>query len=174
MPGRDGSHERTVVIPKQVQSIEITEAFKMPAGQEAVLNAIAQYPGGITTEHIAILTGYKGTSRRTYLQKLTQQGLATRSGDSYEATPEGIAALGDRFEKLPTGRALLEHWLTKLPEGEKRVLQAIVDGAQTKEAILEATNYKPTSVRTYVQKLGARKVITNEAGTITVPSHLYE
>jgi len=163
-----------VAVPKAHEEVAREVLGKMPAGQEAVLNAIAQYPGGITTEHIAILTGYKGTSRRTYLQKLAQAGYIINNYGEYSATSDGIEALGNRFQKLPTGRELLDHWLDKLPEGEKKILQAIVDGAQTKEALQEATNYKATSVRTYVQKLGARKIITNEGGNITVASHLYE
>lgn len=144
-------------------------------GEETILNAIAQYPGGITNEHIAILTGYKATSRRTYLQKLASAGYIRKDGENYEATQEGMNALGTRFEKLPTGRSLLEHWLTKLPEGEKKILQALYDAdrSMSREEIEQATAYKATSVRTYVQKLSARKILVNEGGNISISPDLY-
>lgn len=168
---RKGTYSETSFTPI-VENME--GETNLSKGPETILNAIAQYPGGVTTEHIAILTGYKGTSRRTYLQKLTALGYVTKSGDNYEATEEGVDALGDRLERLPTGRALLEHWLAKLPEGEKRVLQSIVDGNTTREMIEQYTEYKTTSVRTYLQKLGARKIVVNENGEIKVASHLCE
>lgn len=144
-------------------------------GERTILNAIAQYPEGIGNEHIAILTGYKKTSRRTYLQKLTSAGHVVLENGQYLATQQGIEALGNDFEELPTGPDLLQYWLTQLPEGEKRILNAIVEAspdALSRDEIAEATDYKKTSVRTYVQKLLARKLLQNEGALLTLNENL--
>lgn len=130
-------------------------------GEMAVLNAIAQDPEGITTEHLAILTGYKQTSRRVYLQKLIQGRYIKKAGDVYCSTPEGREALGNSFKPLPIGKDLLQHYLQTLPEGEKKILNAFLNGkdyALHKDSLPDITGYKTTSIRVYLQKLMARKI----------------
>lgn len=142
-------------------------------GEREVLNAIAQDPDGITTEHLAVLTGYKQTSRRVYVQRLTAIGYLEKDGEILKATETGITALGSSFRPLPTGDALREYLQNTLPEGEKRVFQAIVDGNEvTREQIQEATGYKATSVRVYVQRLTARKAIVQRGSVIMLSDKL--
>lgn len=144
-------------------------------GERVVLNAIAQDPEGITNEHLAVLTGYKATSRRVYTQRLTQLGLIERRGDVMVATQDGIAALGSDFKELPTGPALLDHLLSTLPEGERKILDAInsiVGQSLTRAEIAESTGYKATSVRVYVQKLLARKAVVEQGGQIRINENL--
>lgn len=152
-------------------SSELPENANLGKGETIILNAIAQYPEGITNEHIAILTGYKKTSRRVYLQKLTAGGYVVQQGDNYVATERGIDSLGDSFEPLPTGRDLLEYWLQRLPEGEKKILNAFVEHYPenfTRNQLEEATGYKKTSVRVYVQKLLARKLLKSEGDLLAI------
>lgn len=58
-------------IPKIIPGIVITPMIiddsVLNKGEILVLKSIAQFPDGITSEHIAILTGYKKTSRVTYI-----------------------------------------------------------------------------------------------------------
>lgn len=144
-------------------------------GERVILNAIANDSEGITTEHIAVLTGYKGTSRREYLRKLTARGLIERKGDFFVATEEGIAALGSDFEPLPTGLALAQFLLQTLGGGEKLILQILLDHPQgiSKEEIQEISNYKATSVREYIRKLAARKLVTTVGGLALVSNKLF-
>jgi hypothetical protein len=73
-----------------------------------------------------VLTGYKRSSRDTYLQRLRERGLIEPGGAEFVATDAGVAALGADFAPLPTGAELREHWLARLPEGERRVLDYLV------------------------------------------------
>lgn len=162
------------IVPKK-RSIEDTG--KLGKGEEVVLNTIAQYPNGISTEHIAVITGYKATSRRTYLQILKQKGFIRQEGELYIAEPSGVSALGDSFKELPTGKALQDHVMTTLPEGERKVLQVLLEcypNSISFSDIEVATNYKPTSRRTYLQKLGARKLAEVSAGTAKASDKLFD
>lgn len=160
-------------------AVSPSEDKTLGKGEREILNAIAQHEEGITTEHIAVLTGYKQTSRRVYLQRLTAGGYATQSNGVYTATQEGIDALGDGFRPLPTsGLALREHFMQTLPEGEKKVLSAIMMGNDdttqgvSREYIEHETGYKTTSVRVYVQRLTARKAIETVGGLVRLTEKL--
>jgi len=134
----------------------------MGKGERTILNAIAQYPEGISMEHIAILTGYKKTSRITYTNKLLAAGYVDRPEGMFVITGEGVAALGSDYKPLPTGLDLQRHLLETLPEGERKILATILvchPGTATREFIQNDTGYKKTSVATYTQKLLARKVV---------------
>ncbi len=149
---------------------------EMNKGEKEILNAIAQFDEGITNEHIAVLTGYKTTSRREYLRKLMVRGYVSRSGEIFITTEEGKSALGDDFKPLPTGADLRAHWLQTLPDGEKRIFSVLVDAypdGLDKQVIMETTNYKLTSVREYVRKLTARKIVVSEGGLIKVADNLF-
>lgn len=134
------------------------------SGERLVLQAIAGDQEGITTEHIAVLTGYKSTSRRVYLQRLTAAGYAKRNGEKYIVTEEGIRMLGSDYEPLPTGSALQKHLLEKLPEGQAKILRLLLDHPDGLSYVdIEAmTGYKSTSRRVYLQRMGARKIIKTD------------
>lgn len=163
-----------IVMP--VKEFDDREVVGVNRGEKEILNAIAQFEEGITTEHIAVLTGYKATSRREYLRKLMAGSLIERRGEMYIATDAGKRELGDDFKPLPTGGDLRAHWLATLPDGEKKIFitvcEAYPDGI-TKEDIGLATGYKATSVREYVRKLNARKIVTIEGALIKVADNLY-
>lgn len=135
---------------------------ELPRGEAAILKALAMYPDGCTHAQIGVLTGYKETSRRTYLQRLASQGYSTTRNGRICATAAGIHALGAEFEPLPTGQALRDYWFQHLPEGERRVLDVVVraypDPIEA-SAIDEAVGYKETSRRTYLQRLSARELV---------------
>jgi len=140
------------------------ENGRLPVGERRILTAIAQYPEGASREQLTILTGYKRSSRDTYLQRLGARGLVDAAGGGMlMATGAGMAALGDDFEPLPTGAALQSYWLDRLPEGERRIL-AILIGAYPRAVqrpdLDEATGYKRSSRDTYLQRLGSRRLIT--------------
>jgi hypothetical protein len=167
-----------VLVNRNIQENDSTEEGPMGKGEESILNAIAQFTEeGITTEHIAVLTEYKATSRREYLRKLVARGYITRSGELYHSTYEGREALGDKLKPLPMGAELREFWLSNLPEGEKKIFSVIIEAypeAVDKEVIMEVTGYRPTSVREYLRKLSARKIVSVENGGVKAHEKLYE
>lgn len=137
-------------------------ADRLGAGERRVLLAVAQHPGGVTREQLTVLTGYRRSSRDTYIQRLRANDLLTINGQMIEASPAGIQTLGPDFEPLPTGSALLEHWLGKLPEGERRILGIVADvfpRSISRDQLTEATGYKRSSRDTYVQRLSARRLV---------------
>lgn len=140
-------------------------ALILPAGERAILTAIAQHDDGVTREQLTVLTGYKRSSRDTYLQRLRAAELFEQQGDRLHATGAGIAALGSDFEPLPTGDALREHWLERLGGGERTILAALIEAypeAIDRTALDETTGYKRSSRDTYLQRLAVRRLITVE------------
>lgn len=131
----------------------------MPDGERTILTAIAQM-GGAEGEQISVLTGYKRSTRNTYLQRLRARGYIT--GESpITATQEGVDALGE-YEQLPTGSELREWWLVRLPEGEAKILevlaQAYPDGVDG-DRISEITGFKRSTRNTYLQRMRSKKIV---------------
>jgi hypothetical protein len=149
----------------------------LPKGERAVLTAVAQHDGGVTREQLGVLTGYKRSSRDTYLQRLREQGLV-EAGERIVVTAAGIEALGPDFAPLPTGGALLEHWRGRLPTGERAVLEVLVaawPGSVEREHISTVTNYQRSSRDTYLQRLRARQLVADAgAGRLGASDLLFD
>lgn len=149
-------------------------------GEQRILIAIAQHPKGVTREQLTVLTGYRKTSRDTYLGRLHRRGLVVGAIDSarHLVTREGLATLGDDFEPLPKGAALRDHWLEKLPAGECVILSALVAAYPDplEIASLEAAvGYKKTSRDTYLRKLMARELVDKvRPGVVVASPMLFE
>jgi hypothetical protein len=145
-------------------------------GERRLLIAIAQYPNGVTTETLAVLTGYKATSRRVYLQRLLSSGLIEKDYGKFLITEVGKTSLGTAYQPLPVGDALRDYWMTRLPDGERKLLGVAVGAyprAVTAQALQEATNYKPTSVRVYSQRLVSRQLLIRERGELRAARELF-
>jgi chromosome segregation and condensation protein ScpB len=146
-------------------------------GERVILAAVAQHPDGVTREQLTVLTGYKRSSRDTYLQRLQVAGNVMTSGGRIHVTEEGVTALGSDYAPLPTGRALQDYWLKRLPTGEKVVLEVVLlayPQPVDREAISEATGYKRSSRDTYLQRLASRELITTDRGTVKVSDMLFD
>jgi uncharacterized protein len=148
------------------------------AGARAVLIAVAQHEEGVTREQLTVLTGYKRSSRDTYLQRLRSAGLVVDRGEDIMATPDALAVLGDSFRPLPTGAALLDHWRGRLSGGERVILDVVVGAypkAIEREKISEATPYRRSSRDTYLQRLGARRLVVEaERGCVRASDLLFD
>lgn len=166
--------------PAQPSRAVARDESTLAQGERKVLNAIAQYQdrGGIRRETLNVLTGYKKSSRDTYIKKLRARGLIGVEGDRLTVLPEGITALGGDFDPLPTGEALRERALRDLPEGERRVLQAVIDywpHAIERADLDAATGYKKSSRDTYIKKLRLRQlVILSDGGTVRASDDLFD
>lgn len=144
-------------------------------GERVILTAIAQHPAGVTREQLTILTGYKRSSRDTFLQRLRAAGYMDGS-ETITATPAGVAALGSDFERLPTGDRLREYWLGKLTGGERVIFEVVCRAyphGVNRTAISEATEYQRSSRDTYLQRLSARKLIVSTRDGVKAASELF-
>jgi hypothetical protein len=148
-------------------------------GELKILTAIAQHGDGVTREQLTVLTGYKASSRNTYLQRLRQAGLIEEVGEWIRVTEAGLATLPSDFEPLPTGDALRAHWLTPgtLPEGERAILALLCKAhpnSVPRESISEETGYKRSSRDTYLQRLRSRKLVVDAGqGEVIASDNLF-
>lgn len=157
---RDGGRDRT----------------SLGTGERAILTVIGQTDKGATREQLSVLTGYKRSSRDTYMQRLSSAQLIYQSGGLYFASGKGFDALGSDFEPLPTGKALREHWLQRLPEGERRIFALVVDSYPdwlARDIIDEKTGYKRSSRDTYLQRLGSRRLIETSRDGVRASEDLF-
>jgi len=147
------------------------------AGERRILVAVAQSCDGVTREQLAVLTGYRRSSRDTYLHRLRAAGLANADGFRIVVTPAAVAALGSDFERLPTGDALRRYWHTRLPEGERRVFEIVCDAYPDRvdrAAIDAATGYRRSTRDTYLHRLAARRLIeTDRRGLVAASRELF-
>lgn len=151
---------------------------RLPEGERLTLTAIAQYPNGASRDQLSVLTGYKRSTRNTYIHRLSHRGYVTNAGDRLTATDSGMAALGKDFAPLPTGDQLRRYWLDRLPEGERKVLEVLVANyprAIRREEIDPFTGYTRSSRNTYVHRLNARRLIeTQPHGQVRASADLFE
>lgn len=146
------------------------EGRRLNRGEAKILSAAAQYPDGVSREQLTVLTGYKRSSRDTYLQRLQAAGYIAAEDGRIVATEEGIGVLGDAHRPLPTGMALQEYWLQRLPEGERRILEVVLEawpGTVPRDAISETTGYRRSSRDTYLQRLKSKRLVA-DAGRAAV------
>lgn len=159
-----------------VHGDELKTTGSLPKGEATILTAIAQH-GGCSREQLTVLTGYKRSSRDTYLQRLGEKGFVDAgSNGQILATDDGLAALPPDFEHLPTGDALREHWIQRLPQGERIILEVLIAAYPEwidRDAISAETNYQRSSRDTYLQRLAARMLIETDRGTVRASSILF-
>lgn len=163
---------RDISITKDI----VSQFSSLGKGEIIILQAICQFHEGISNEHIAVLTGYKTTSRRSYLQRLRAKGYIEEREDLYFSTDSGISALGSDFEPLPQGDALREYWSRRLTGGEKVIFDILVAHYPDEvsfEIIEEMSGYKTTSRRSYLQRLGARKLVIINGQSAKINDTLY-
>lgn len=145
-------------------------------GERLILIATAQYPGGVTREQLTILSGYKRSSRDTYIQRLQARGLVTATRDRITATQQGIEVLGNDYEPLPTGQALIDYWMRRLSGGEKAIFEIVIQeypNAVSRNSLDEPIGYKRSSRDTYIQRLKARQLIEESGNSIKANDHLF-
>lgn len=146
-------------------------------GETKMLTAIAQHGiDGCDREQLTVLTGYKRSSRDTYLQRLKAAGMIEEENGSFRARDAGLSELGD-YESLPTGSALRDYWIARLPEGEKRILSLLLDyypKGTSRSRIDDGTGYKRSSRDTYLQRLGARKLVVSSRDEVRASHILFD
>jgi hypothetical protein len=168
------SPPKTAIRP--LKAPPVTNGSGLPAGERAVLIAVAQTPDGATRQQISILSGYKKSTRNAYLSRLTVAGYVEETGDLFVATEQGLGELGSNFEPLPTGDALREHWRQNLPDGERRVFEVVVDSypdSVDRDTIGERTEFKKSTRNAYISRLKARKIVIIARDGVTAAKELF-
>jgi CRP-like cAMP-binding protein len=156
--------------------ISAHSASTLGKGERAVLTAIAQHRDGVSREQLTVLTGYTRSSRNTYIQRLKAAGLVD-GDETLTATPAGIAELGPDFAPLPTGYALQKYWLERLSGGERTLLQVLCEHHPkpvTRDDLSKLTDYTRSSRNTYLQRLGARKLVFQVRGGFVPSEQLFD
>ncbi len=179
-PAGKAEHER-VEWPMPERGTVIRD---LPAGEAKCFEAIARRPNGCSNTVLAIATKYRDTSIRTYLQRLAARELVHTCDDEDSeldglhfltpAAKEEIAAAKLTYTPI-TGAELRAKLLEDLPEGERLIFGILVKAAPApmgREELGEIADYKETSIRTYLQRLAARKVITYEDAGHTLAEEL--
>ena len=154
----------------------VTDAA-MVRGEIVVLTAIAQYPEGIDHDQLAVLTGYKRTSRQTYVQRLCQRGYVEHRDQRMVVTAAGIAALGSNYEPLPpSGKALRDFWMARLSGGERSILSHLISiypAAVPPAEVGAASNYRRTSTGTFIQRLVTRHLVVRQGRDVRASEVLF-
>lgn len=163
--------------PERRVSTSAESGGSLGKGERTMLIAIAQYPEGAERDQLTVLTGYKRSTRDTYIQRLSLAGHVALEGGRIVATDAGVDALGSDFEPLPQGEDLQEYWLYRLPEGERAILKPLIEaypGSVDRDSLSEATGYKRSTRDTYLQRLKSRRLVEDAGrGEVRASSNLF-
>lgn len=151
---------------------------RLPPGEQAVLRALIQFPDGVERSTLTILTGYKRSTRDSYIKRLCARGFSANTpGGLVVATDAGRAALPDA-EPLPVGRDLQEWWMTRLPPGERAILQVLIDAhpeAVRRDQLDETMEFSRSTRDSYLKRLAAKQlVISAMPGSVRASATLFE
>ena len=152
-------------------------AADLPRGEAAVLSAAIQYEGTIERDTITVLTGYKRSSRDTYIQRLRERGFVeTSPGGPIRVTVQGFEAMPET-KPMPTGVEKQNFWQSRLGTGEWAVLNSCINAYPSpvhRDRISEDTGYKRSSRDTYIQRLRSLKLVsTQSAGNVIASDSLF-
>ena len=130
---------------------------------------------GVTREQLTVLTGYKRSSRDSYLQRLRKHGLIEDS-EPITATNEGLELLGPTYEPLPTGDAL-RTMVSK--SARRRVPNSNCPGrslsrSMMRDELSEQTGYQRSSRDTYLQRLRSRRLIDVQGANVGASEILFD
>lgn len=146
-------------------------------GQRSILTVLVQYEDGADETQIAILTGYKATTRYQTLKELRAYGYAERHGKIWKATRTGAAILGP-VDPLPQrGQELIDYWKQRLDKGALKIFELLVDAPGewiSKNDLAENSGYKATTTYQTLKELRARKLVTLDRGKAKASEQLFD
>ncbi len=148
----------------------------LPTGEEKVLTACIQFPGGLSRQQLTTLTGFKRSTRDAYIARLRDRGFLVVSGDLVTASAAGLAELPN-CQPLPTGVALRDYWRHKLPTGEWQLLETLIaaypEGVE-RDRLTEATGFKRSTRDAYLARLRAKELIVDGRDGVCASPSLFE
>jgi archaellum component FlaG (FlaF/FlaG flagellin family) len=145
-----------------VRNVNKSSGDGLPPGEQKILTACAQFPGGLRRDQLTVLTSYKRSTRDRYILYLKDKGFVRQDSDKIYATDEGIAILGSDFQPLPTGEALRQYWLEKLPPGEKAILECLISvypSPMKRDDLSERTGYMRSTRDRYLLYMQAKEIV---------------
>lgn len=131
---------------------------------------------GCTTKQLAVITGYKSTSRYEYLRQLKSYGYVSEVNGQFFATAQGMKAMPN-VEPLPTGSRRREIVLGRLNGGPHKILSLLIEAypnSITSVELGEKTGYKTTSIYEYTRQLAASELITTDRGVHRASETLFD
>lgn len=162
-------------MPRSIDARTVASSSSLPVGERAVLIAAVQY-GGVDRDQLSVLTGYKRSSRDTYVSRLREKGLVQVQGQTILPTDAAADVLGADYQPLPTGADLQIYWANKLPEGEGKILGVLIDAypkSLSKTTLDVMTGYKRSSRDTYIARLKSRRLVTTDGATVRAAETLF-
>lgn len=146
----------------------------LPKGELAVLRVVAQSNGDCTVSRISLVTGLRGASVESYLNRLSGKGLVDRGRGLATCTVEGIKSAGDLPPKL-SGKDLLKRELNTLPKGEAKVLAEVMSSKSSisRDDIAKSTGLSAASVESYLNRLATRKLVLRDKGKACINREVY-
>ncbi len=167
--------EDSFITPSELLASTALIPSEMGASERKILVALAQHQDGMTREHITVLTGFKKSTRNTYISRLTSRGMVEMAGDRVIPTPAGIDALGGDYEPLLTGQELAENLLNTLPPGEAAILKVLLDRqeAVSRDELTEITGQQKSTRNTYISRLATRQLVVYEGGSVRASDKLF-
>ncbi|NUP13823.1 MAG: ATP-binding protein [Polyangiaceae bacterium] len=175
-PAPATTYKRTQQRAKAEASRPAAKSGNWGPGELATLTACAQHTSGCSREQLTILTGYKRSTRDAYIQRLRAAALIEAVGSRFVATKAGVNELGPSFKPLPTGAALRKHWLEQLPPGERALFEQLLAAYPkpiARDRLGEAAGYARSSRDAYLQRLGARGLVTTQKGAVCASEELF-
>ena len=151
-PPREDGRRTTAKSPREGMDAErqVGGAEKLPKAERLILQALANYPEGLTKKKLATLTGYseRGGGFNNPLSKLRTSEHITRS-EPIQITDQGRVVLGDDYDPMPRGSALHDYWIAH-PSVRKvspapKILRVLIDhhpDSLSKEEIAEMLGYE--------------------------------
>jgi cytochrome c556 len=152
------------------------DGANLPKGERAILAVAASSVNGATRVKMTVVTGYKRSSRDTYIQRLRERGFLTEQDGRLHASDAGIDALGDDFEGVMRGDELRKHVLSTLPTGESTILAhaiASYPNSVSRDSLSEVTGYKRSSRDTYIQRLSGRELVDTTRDGVKASEDLF-
>src|ERR1700680_798456 len=168
---------RETQVSKTAASSSNGDQVSLGIGERRCAIAIAQHPNGVRREQLTTLTGYKRSTRNTYLQRLLAAGLIREhAAERFLITEAGLDWIGSDLQPFPTGAQLQNYWINKLPHGESRIFQAVLGRPEgiTREEIGELTGFKRSTRNTYLQRMVAREIVVATGEIIRPSDTLFE
>lgn len=133
----------------------------LPAGEHKILRALLEYPRGLRRDQLTVMTGYKRSTRDSYIARLRERGFVETNLVLVTATPAAITAIPDA-EPLPVGPKLRVLWLARLPAGEASVLEKLIESYPRpvrREALDADTGFTRSTRDSYLSRLAARELV---------------
>lgn len=138
----------TSSIASKSSPVKRSSAEPMTRAMRRVLTVLAQNPGGLERDRIAIFSGYSATSGGfgQALADLRGEGWIEDENARTSITAIGLEALG-AFDLLPTGAALFDFWRANVTTAESRILVALRDhrAGLTRSDLARICEYSETS-----------------------------